>query len=61
MSETERLRLEMELEKMRLRLESLARERVSVHARITGVKAKLAAKLPDYEPSLPRGDGVQEA
>ncbi len=50
MSETERLRLEMELEKLRLRLESLARERVSLWARINGVKAQLAAKLPDYEP-----------
>ncbi len=43
MSETERLRLEMEMEKLRMRLESLARERVSVHARIAGVKAQLAA------------------
>ncbi len=50
MSDDERLRLEMELEKLRLRLESLARERVSLHARIAGVKAQLAAKLPDYKP-----------
>ncbi len=50
MSDEERLRLELELEKLRMRLESLARERMSVHARINGVKAKLAAKESAYKP-----------
>ncbi len=44
MSDDERLRLEMELEKLRMRLESIGRERLSLHARINRVKDKLAAK-----------------
>ncbi len=50
MTDDERLRLEMELEKLRMRLESIGRERMSLHIRIGCIKAKLAAKLPDYKP-----------